>query len=129
MSLDPLQDELDLNRARRVPQLGLDYNPRHEDHEYGQVSEKAPHQRHIVRSQFWEELMDDVFGARSGGSIIFIDAEHARKGVGKTSCAVAVARLIANAFDYELQPEDLTLSGSEYLQRYRGTPARNSRPS
>jgi len=122
MSLDPLQDELDLDGTRRVPRLGLDYEPRRDDHQYGQVGEKAPHQRHIVRSHFWEELMDDVFGARSGGSIIFVDAEHARKGIAKTSCAVAVARLIANAFDYQLQENDLTLAGSEYLRRYREHP-------
>lgn len=77
---------------------------------------------HIVHTQFWNQLMHDVYGPRKGGAIIFVDAENARKGVGKTSCAVALARLFARAFEYNLQDADLTLSGIEYLQRYREHP-------
>lgn len=66
--------------------------------------------------------MHDVYGPRQGGAIIFVDAENARKGIGKTSCAVALARLFARAFQYNLQEEDLTLSGNEYLRRYREHP-------
>jgi len=78
--------------------------------------------RHITETKFWNDLMDDVFGPRNGGAIIFIDAENARKGVAKTSGAVALARLIARAFRYDIQPDDLTLSGTRYLQRYQQHP-------
>lgn len=77
---------------------------------------------HITETKFWNTLMHDVYGPRSGGAIIFLDAENARKGVAKTSCAVALSRLFSNAFDYELQPEDFTLSGAEYLKRYQEHP-------
>lgn len=76
----------------------------------------------IGRTEFWNELMHDVYGPRKGGAIIFVDAENARKGVAKTSGACALARLLSCAFGYDLQKEDLTLSGSEYLQRYRDHP-------
>lgn len=77
---------------------------------------------HITETQFWNTLMDDVFGPRKGGAIIFVDAENARKGVAKTSGAVAVARLLSRAFRYQLQFDDLTLSGSQYLRRYQEHP-------
>lgn len=77
---------------------------------------------HVTETKFWNVLMHDVYGPRSGGAIIFLDAENARKGVAKTSAAVALARLFATAFDYELQPEDFTLSGAEYLSRYQQQP-------
>jgi len=76
----------------------------------------------IGETKFWNTVMHDVYGPRKGGAIIFLDAENARKGVAKTSCAVAVARLFAGAFGYELQPEDFTLSGGEYLSRYQEQP-------
>lgn len=78
----------------------------------------------IVHTQFWQEVMHDVFGPRQGGATIFVDAENARKGVGKTSAAVALARLFARAFRYDLQHDDLTLSGIEYLQRYQKHPSK-----
>lgn len=77
---------------------------------------------HVTETKFWNTVMHDVYGPRSGGAIIFLDAENARKGVAKTSCAVSLARLFAKAFDYELQPEDFTLSGAEYLSRYQQQP-------
>jgi len=77
---------------------------------------------HITESKFWDELLDDVYGARSGGAIIFVDAENARKGVAKTSCAVAMARLLSTAFGYEIETDDLTLSGAHYLKRYQEHP-------
>ncbi|KAB7518795.1 ATP-binding protein [Halosegnis rubeus] len=83
---------------------------------------KASFEQHITKTEFWNELMDDVFGARKGGAIIFVDAENARKGVAKTSGAVALARLIARAFRYDIQKDDMTLSGSHYLQRYQEHP-------
>lgn len=84
----------------------------------------ASFQRHITETKFWNELMDDVFGARKGGAIIFVDAENARKGVAKTSGAVALARLIARAFRYDIKTDDMTLSGGHYLQRYQEHPGK-----
>jgi hypothetical protein len=66
--------------------------------------------------------MGDVFGARKGGAIIFCDAENARKGVAKTSGSVALARILAKAFGYDLQLDDMTLSGAHYLRRYQEHP-------
>lgn len=77
---------------------------------------------HITETKFWNTVMDDVYGVRKGGAIIFLDAENARKGVAKTSGAVALARLFSRAFRYDLQKEDLTLSGIEYLRRYQEHP-------
>ncbi len=77
---------------------------------------------HITQTQFWNTIMDDVYGIRKGGAIIFLDAENARKGVAKTSGAVALARLFARAFRYEMQYDDFTLSGTEYLRRYQEHP-------
>lgn len=82
----------------------------------------ANYEAHITDTRFWQALMSDVFGARKGGAIVFIDAENARKGVAKTSGAVALARLVSRAFRYELQEEDMTLSGSHYLRRYQEHP-------
>ena len=77
---------------------------------------------HITETKFWDTIMHDVYGPRKGGAIIFLDAENARKGVAKTSGAVALARLFARAFRYKLQKEDFTLSGAEYLKRYQEHP-------
>lgn len=77
---------------------------------------------HITQSAFWQSLMSDVFGARQGGAILFLDAQNARKGVAKTSGACALARLLSKAFGYDLQFDDLTLSGTEYLRRYQAHP-------
>jgi len=78
--------------------------------------------RHITDTRFWDTLMHDVYGPRQGGAIIFIDAENARKGVAKTSGAVALARLLAAAFQYEFKKDDMMLSGTEYLRRYQEHP-------
>jgi hypothetical protein len=85
-------------------------------------AENAPPREHITETEFWNVLMHDVYGPRKGGAIIFVDAENARKGVAKTSGAVALARLFSKAFGYSLQKEDLTLSGAEYLKRYQEHP-------
>lgn len=77
---------------------------------------------HVTESKFFRTLMDDVYGPRKGGAIIFLDAENARKGVAKTSGATALARLLAYTFGYELKKEDFTLSGAEYLRRYQEHP-------
>lgn len=76
----------------------------------------------IQKTEFWNSVNEDVFGPRQGGAIIFIDSENARKGTGKTSAAVALARLFSRAFRYDLKKEDLTLSGAEYLKRYQEHP-------
>jgi hypothetical protein len=78
--------------------------------------------RHITETKFWNVLMDDVYGPRKGGAIIFVDAQNARKGVAKTSGAVALARLFARAFRYDIQKDDMTLSGAHYLRRYQEHP-------
>lgn len=79
---------------------------------------------HIGQTKFWNDLMDGVYGPRKGGAKILIDAENAALGVGKTSAAVALARLLAEAFDYELQEEDFVLSANEYMDRYRAHPGK-----
>jgi len=76
----------------------------------------------IQETEFWWEVMDDVLGTRNGGAIILIDAENARKGVGKTGCAVTLARAFAKAFDYEIEGEDLVIAGENYLRRLREQP-------
>jgi hypothetical protein len=83
---------------------------------------EGPVNDHITDTEFWNTLMNDVYGIRKGGAIIFLDAENARKGVAKTSGAVALARLFARAFRYDIQFDDLTLSGTEYLRRYQEHP-------
>jgi hypothetical protein len=82
-------------------------------------------ERHITETKFWNTLMHDVFGPRKGGAIIFVDAENARKGVAKTSGAVALGRLIARAFRYDLKKDDMTLSGAHYLRRYQEQPGKH----
>ena len=82
-------------------------------------------ERHITETKFWNTLMHDVFGPRKGGAIIFVDAENARKGVAKTSGAVALARLIARAFRYDIRKDDMTLSGAHYLRRYQEQPGKH----
>lgn len=79
---------------------------------------------HFTESKFWNVLNHDVWGPRKGGAIIFVDAENARKGVAKTSGAVALARLLSVKFGYELQKEDMTLSGAHYLKRYQEHPGK-----
>lgn len=81
-------------------------------------------EKHITETAFWNDVMDGVYGPRQGGAKIIIDAKNAALGVGKTTAAVALARLFATAFDYELQPEDFCLSGNDYLDRYREHPGK-----
>lgn len=78
----------------------------------------------ISYSAFWGYLIDDIMGTRQGGAKIIIDAENSALGSGKTSAAVALARRLADAFGYELSVEDLTLSGAQYIQRYREHPGK-----
>jgi len=77
---------------------------------------------HITETEWWNDLCKGIFGARKGGARIIVDAEDASTGVGKTGLAVFVARLLSKAFDYDLQREDLTLSGEHYLRRWREHP-------
>jgi hypothetical protein len=79
---------------------------------------------HVSETEFFNEIMHDVYGPRQGGAIIFVDAENARKGVAKTSGAVALARLFATAFEYELSAEDFLIAGPNYVRRYREHPGR-----
>jgi len=76
----------------------------------------------LGQTQWWEDLMHGIYGPRKGGARIIIDAEDAATGVGKTGLAVSLAMLLSRVFGYELQKEDMTLSGDEYLQRWREHP-------
>ncbi|MDR9382477.1 MAG: hypothetical protein RI560_12515 [Natronomonas sp.] len=77
---------------------------------------------HITDTDFWHDVMHGVYGPRQGGARIIVDAEGASTGVGKTGLAVYFAKLCAKAFGYELQHDDVTLSGDEYLRRWREHP-------
>ena len=77
---------------------------------------------HITETKFWHDLMHGIVGPRQGGARIIIDSEDASTGVGKTGLAVYLALLLSKAFDYDLQEEDLTLSGAAYLDRWRDHP-------
>lgn len=79
---------------------------------------------HIQHTEFWNTLLDDIYGARKGGAMLFVDAENARKGVAKTSAAVALARILARAFDYKISQDDFMLAGPKYIQRYRDQPGK-----
>lgn len=77
---------------------------------------------HTTDTDFWHDLMHGVYGPRQGGARIIIDAEGASTGVGKTGLGVYLAKLCAKAFGYELTEADITLSGEEYLERWRDHP-------
>jgi len=77
---------------------------------------------HLRETEFFNDLMHGVFGPRRGGARIIVDAENAATGVGKTTCATAIAQACAKAFDYDLHPDDFTLSGEAYLERWREHP-------
>jgi len=79
---------------------------------------------HITRTRWWDDVLEGVFGPRKGGARIIVDSEDASTGVGKTGCAVYIARLLSREFGYELKKEDLTLSGAEYLERWREQPGK-----
>lgn len=79
---------------------------------------------HVQESKFWNHCCHQVFGPRSGGAKILVDAQDAKLGAGKTSATVYLARLFARAFGYEFTKDDLTLSGAEYVRRYREHPGR-----
>jgi hypothetical protein len=76
----------------------------------------------IRSTEFFRQVVRDVVGPRHGGAIFIIDAEKARKGVGKTGCAIALARLFAAEFGYELVEDDLVLGGEAYLRRLQEHP-------
>ena len=76
----------------------------------------------LTETKFWTKLMKGIYGPRQGGARIIVDAEDAATGVGKTGLAVALAELLSGWFGYELQPDDLTLSGKTYLERWREHP-------
>ena len=79
-------------------------------------------QKSIIETEWWNELIYGIEGPRQGGARIIIDAENAATGAGKTGLAVYLAELLSNRFGYELEAEDMTLSGAHYLQRWREHP-------
>lgn len=117
--------DLKLNPDASDDTQSVTYASRRHDLKLDQQLHETPH---VTETEFWNEIMHDVYGPRSGGAIIFVDAENARKGVAKTSGAVALARLFSRAFGYQLKKDDMTLSGSHYLQRYQEHPG-SSQPS
>jgi len=80
--------------------------------------------RDWYETDFFYDILKGIYGPRKGGAKIIIDAQNAATGVGKTSLAVALAERLADVFDYDLQPEDLTLSGKHYLKRWKEHPDR-----
>jgi len=76
----------------------------------------------ITESPFWNDIIKGIEGPRKGGARIIVDAEDAKTGVGKTGLAVYIAELIAERYDYHIHPDDLTLSGAQYLDRWREHP-------
>lgn len=74
-------------------------------------------ERSIYESEFWDRIIYDVYGPRKGGAVIFCDAQDARRGIAKTSAKVAIGKLFARAFNYNIKKEDFTLSGKHYLKR------------
>jgi hypothetical protein len=77
---------------------------------------------HLTETDWWEDMLEGVFGPRQGGARIIIDAEGASTGVGKTGLAVYIAKLFSQLVGYDFAEEDMTLSGSEYLSRWKEHP-------
>jgi len=75
-----------------------------------------------TESEFMDDLLTGVYGPRQGGARIIIDAQNAATGVAKTSLACGMARGLSDIFGYELEKDDFTLSGEEYLNRWREHP-------
>lgn len=88
------------------------------------LSTDGPETIPIQQTEFFEAVAEDVYGPRQGGAIIFLDAENARKGVAKTTAAITLARLFANAFDYGLKKDDFVIAGPDYITRYRDQPGK-----
>ncbi|MGB9954685.1 ATP-binding protein [Haloarcula marismortui] len=78
--------------------------------------------RPLEKTKFWDRVMRDIYGPREGGVIIAIDAENARKGVAKTSAAVALADRLAYEFGYDLVEDDGVLSAQGVFERYEAHP-------
>lgn len=76
----------------------------------------------FAETEFAQALIEDIEGQREGGAIVVIDAEDARTGVGKTSAAVAFAKFASGLFGYDLQTDDLVLSGRKLEERYAQQP-------
>jgi len=76
----------------------------------------------LERTGWWHDLIDGIYGPRKVGARIIIDAQDASTGAGKTGLAIALAKTLSWGFGYELQEEDMTLSGAAYLQRWREHP-------
>lgn len=77
---------------------------------------------HLTETEWFNDLMHGIYGPRSGGARIIIDAENAATGVGKTGLAVYLARMLSRIFGYDFCEADVTLSGGHYLDRWREHP-------
>jgi hypothetical protein len=89
---------------------------------YEQAATQSPKKSHLKDTKFWQKLMKGIYGPRAGDARIIIDSEDSSKGTGKTGLAVFLAKVLSGVFDYNLQDDDLTLSGAEYLERVREHP-------
>jgi hypothetical protein len=77
---------------------------------------------HLTETEWWQHMMEGIYGARLGDAKVIIDAEGASSGVGKSGLAVYLAKLFSNLVGYDFVEDDMTLSGAEYLQRWREHP-------
>lgn len=78
----------------------------------------------ITETDWWHDLMHGIYGPRKGGARVIVDAQGASTGVGKTGLALSVGKLCSEMFDYEMEEADITLSGDEYLERWREHPGK-----
>jgi len=78
----------------------------------------------LTESDWFNDVLEGIYGKRKGGAKIIVDAEDASTGVGKTGLAVGLAKLFGAIFDYEIKKDDLTLSGAKYLERWREHPGK-----
>jgi hypothetical protein len=89
---------------------------------YDLVGQENEQKEDISDTEFWNSLMEGVYGQRAGDAKLIIDAEDSEKGCGKTGLAVFLAKILSGVFDYDFSEEDMTLSGAEYLRRVREHP-------
>lgn len=89
---------------------------------YSLVETEKPKKEHLGHTEFWNDLMDGIYGQRSGDARVIVDAVDSSKGCGKTGLAIFLAKILSGVFDYEFTEEDMTLSGQEYLRRVREHP-------
>jgi len=76
---------------------------------------------HLTETKWWDHMMDGIYGPRQGGARVCIDSAG-ESGVGKSGLAVYLGKLFSKLAGYEFTKEDMTLSGAEYLKRWKEHP-------